>query len=330
MSLPAATLLLPAACLLDQALGDPRTWLHPVQVMGLAITTLRSAAEGWARSVPWKLRTAGLIITLLLVGGSGLAGMAMEHLALRMPWLGLPLLVVGLASALAGRSLATAVLGVVDALPDLGRARERLAWIVGRDVQELNETEILRAAAETASENAVDGLFAPLFWMGSGLVLWQWQHNLPGPLALAWGFKAASTLDSMLGYRRGTLRWLGTAGARLDDVLTWIPCRLVLLSLPVVSGRWRMACGLWRRSLQEGQLDPSPNAGMSQAIYANVVGMQLGGANLYQGQRVMKAAVGVNYSDPTVEDVTRCIRLTGRLEIVWVAVITAALACIPH
>ncbi len=69
----------------------------------------------------------------------------------------------------------------------------------------------------------------------------------PGPLALAWGFKAASTLDSMLGYRQGRLRWLGTAGARLDDLLVWLPCRLVALTLPLAAGlgprrSWELCC----------------------------------------------------------------------------------------
>jgi adenosylcobinamide-phosphate synthase len=155
----------------------------------------------------------------------------------------LALLVIALASALAGRSLEQAVAAVLKALAGDGqkrleRARQRLAWIVGRDTSDLDGPEILRAAAETASENAVDGLFAPLFWMLVGAALWTaGQSGWPGPLALAWAFKAASTLDSMLGYRRGRLRWLGTAGAKLDDLLTWLPCRLVALSLPLAAGR---------------------------------------------------------------------------------------------
>ena len=118
------------------------------------------------------------------------------------------------------------MLAVVDALPsaaegDLEPARRNLGWIVGRDVQSLDQTGMLRAAAETASENAVDGVFAPLFWMGIGSLLWMVLPSGPGPLALAWGSKASSTLDSMLGYRSGRLRWLGTAGARLDDCLLY-------------------------------------------------------------------------------------------------------------
>ncbi|MFM9089847.1 MAG: cobalamin biosynthesis protein, partial [Cyanobium sp.] len=81
--------------------------------------------------------------------------------------------------------------------------------VLGRLVEGLPEGEILRAAAETTAENAVDGLFAPLFWILVGVALQGRWSAAPGPLALAWTFKAGSTLDSMLGYRRERLRWLG-------------------------------------------------------------------------------------------------------------------------
>jgi adenosylcobinamide-phosphate synthase len=228
-----------AACAMDRLIGDPRRWVHPVQLMGWAINTLRPIAEAWAGNQPRRLRWAGVGITLLLVGGSGLAGWALERVAMTLPVPGLILLVIALASSLAGRSLEQAVREVLQALPDLPQARVRLSWIVGRSVTDLPQSEILRAAAETASENAVDGLFAPLFWMLVGAWMWERWPAMPGPLALAWAFKASSTLDSMLGYRVGKLRWLGTAGARLDDVLTWLPCRLTALTLPLVSGHWR-------------------------------------------------------------------------------------------
>ena len=243
-------LLVVLACLLDRLVGDPRRCLHPVQVMGWTIQRLRTLSEAWAGDTPWKLRLAGGGLTLVVVAGSGLTGWLLETMAREMPLLGTPLLLVALASALAGRSLEQAVRNVLSALPDLAEARSRLGWIVGRNVQDLPEGEILRAAAETTAENAVDGLFAPLFWMlvGAAVVAhWTWA---PGPLALAWIFKASSTLDSMLGYRQGRLRWLGTAGARLDDGLTWLPARLwpspCLPSAPPLSAgcvSFRPRCG---------------------------------------------------------------------------------------
>lgn len=359
-----------AASGLDRRVGDPRSLLHPVQVMGWGITVLRQRLEPLAGGRPWMLRVLGALITTVVVFCSGLAGWVLERcwlvaLARLVPAAGalgplrvtvpgnetaaagglpliglllcLGLLPLALASALAGRSLEDAVLQVLEALPrpsvgtgalattthpapDLGLARQRLAWIVGRDTTALDRRAIVRAAAETASENAVDGLFGPLFWMLLGVLLWQ-IPGAPGPLSLAWGFKAASTLDSMLGYRRGSLRWLGTAGARLDDLLTWLPCRLVAFSLPVVSGQWRRWCLLGSQALVQGAADPSPNAGVSQAIYALVLGLQLGGASTYGGEVRHKPLVGLIGAQGMAAlqpaAVLAMLALTRRLQALW-------------
>ncbi len=346
-------LLVIAACGLDQLLGDPRWCLHPVVVMGWWIRQLRLLAERWAADSPWRLRLAGGLITAILVGGSGLAGLALERWVLdtwaldtwahapsagprpgAMPLVAMALLVIALASALAGRSLEEAVAAVLKALADDGEkglepARQRLAWIVGRDTSHLDGQEILRAAAETASENAVDGLFAPLFWMLVGAALWSLgQSGWPGPLALAWAFKAASTLDSMLGYRRGRLRWLGTAGAKLDDLLTWLPCRLVALSLPLAAGRPGRCLGLLRQALADGKPDPSPNAGVSQAACAQLLGIQLGGWNRYGDQLRAKPLLARGCPAPTASSVVAILELSRRLEAIWLALAAAAALCL--
>jgi len=302
---------------LDQLIGDPRSWLHPVQVMGQAITRLRGPAEAWAGDRPGYLRLAGVGITLVVVGSSGLAGWGIEQLSRPWPALGLPLLVIGLASALAGRSLKKAVQQVLEALPDLATARRRLAWIVGRDVSRLDAADVLRAAAETAAENAVDGLFAPLFWMLVGAALVSVDPTLPGPLCLAWAFKAASTLDSMLGYRHGRLRWLGTAGARLDDLLTWPACRLVALSLPLAAGRLGATPRLLREALRDGASDPSPNAGVSQAAYAHTAELRLGGLNHYADGPKAKPLLAAHQPAPDQAGVERILQLSDRLEGLW-------------
>jgi adenosylcobinamide-phosphate synthase len=313
--------------------------------MGWWITALRRLAEAWAGDDQGKLRLAGGLITLLLVGFSGLAGWGLEQLAreltLRGPLLaavGLLTLTIALASALAGRSLDQAVQQVLNVLPpdsvravqnpealdtrapeSLVAARQALAWIVGRDTNGLDRAEILRAAAETASENAVDGLFAPLFWMLVGAGLWSLNPDLPGPLALAWGFKAASTLDSMLGYRQGRLRWLGTAGARLDDLLVWLPCRLVALSLPLAAGPGSRCLPLLAAALRDGAADPSPNAGVSQAAYAHTCGVQLGGCNRYGTQLRDKPLLAPGFPPADRAAVQRMLELNRRLEWLWLA-----------
>jgi adenosylcobinamide-phosphate synthase len=326
---------------LDQLLGDPRRWPHPVQAMGAWIALLRQPLERWAGDRPGPLRLAGLAITAATLSLSAAAGLALEWLA-AWGWrqglvagllFSLPLL-LGLASALAGRSLEQAVQQVLELLPpgaaapgcDLEPARRQLAWIVGRDTERLAEPEILRALAETASENAVDGLFAPLFWMlvGGGCSLMALAGLplalVPGPLSLAWGFKASSTLDSMLGYRRGRLRWLGTAGARLDDALTWIPCRLVALSLPLAASRPLQTWSLFRQALQQGRPDPSPNAGVSQAAYALAAQVRLGGLNHYGGEPRPKPILAPDQPPADRTALARILVLSRRLLLIWLLI----------
>ncbi|MGB1622591.1 MAG: adenosylcobinamide-phosphate synthase CbiB [Synechococcus sp.] len=326
------------ACLVDRLLGDPMTWPHPVVIMGWWINRLRGIAEHWSQDCPGRLRCAGIGITTLLVGGSGLIGWVLEQLSLGRwsngnPWVvvtGQLLMVIALASALASRSLEQAVTAVLKALSagETSLARQRLQWIVGRDTAALNDADILRAAAETAAENSVDGLFAPLFWMMTGLLIWSMAPSWPGPLSLAWAFKATSTLDSMLGYKRDRLRWLGTAGARLDDGLVWIPCRLVMLSLPLVSRPVRQWPTLVAAAERDGRHDPSPNAGRAEAIYAHCAGIRMGGRNRYGDRWVDKPILAADQPSADAEGVQRILTLTNRLHGTWLITALGAVALV--
>ena len=326
MTVQPAVLAVVAAVGLDWLIGDPLWLPHPVVVMGWWIQTLRARLEPWAGDRAPQLRLVGVLITLLLISGASLIGWWVERLPQQLPYLGWPLLVIALASALAGRSLQQSVMAVLKALPSRGAsglepARERLGRIVGRDVQQLDEAGIIRACAETASENGVDGIFAPLAWMAAGCLLWSLNSAAPGPLALAWAFKASSTLDSMLGYREGRLRWLGTAGARLDDALTWLPCRLVMLSLPLVSRPWRQWPSLVRAAERDGKSDPSPNAGRSEAIYAHCAGVRLGGRNRYGRGWVDKPVLAADQPPADSVAVKRILQLNLRLQAVWILIL---------
>ena len=326
MTIQPSVLAVVAAVGLDWLIGDPLWLPHPVVVMGWWIQTLRARLESWAGERPPQLQFAGLLITLILISGTALAGWFVERLTQQAPHLGWPLLVIALASALAGRSLRQSVMAVLKALPpnaanELTSARERLSRIVGRDVHQLDETGIIRACAETASENAVDGIFAPLAWMAAGCFLWALNSAAPGPLALAWAFKASSTLDSMLGYREGRLRWLGTAGARLDDVLTWLPCRLVMATLPLVSRPWWQWWSLVIAAERDGASDPSPNAGRSEAIYAHCAGVRLGGRNRYSRGWIEKPVLAAGQPPATKTSVERILRLNLYLQGLWMLIL---------
>lgn len=261
---------------LDFILGDPWHWPHPVQGMGWGISNyVRIALK--ALKTPLALRLAGVGLCFGLIGGVALLGWGAIAVATQLhPIAGLGLSVILLASCFAGRSLRDATEDVLAPLEagDLTQARSRLSRYVGRETASLDEPDILRAILETAAENAVDGVLAPLFYALLGAL----TPIGSAPIALA--YKAASTLDSMVGYRDAPYRDLGWCSARLEDLLTWLPCRLAALTLAVLSGQ---PLKVWRLCWRDARTDPSPNSGWSECAYAAALGVCLGGPNVYRG-----------------------------------------------
>ncbi len=278
-------LVLVLAAALDRLVGDPWSWPHPVQAIGQVITW---GSQGVFRLKlpPMGERSLGVILGLSVILGSGLVGWSLVHLAgMAHPAVGLVCEVVLLASCFAGRSLRQAAADVLKPLAagDLPAARQRLALYVGRDTETLDEPEMLRAVLETVSENATDGVLAPLFYALVGAFL-PW-----GSVPVALAYKAASTLDSMIGYREVPYTHVGWFSARLEDVLTWLPCRLTVLTIALLSRRPRQ---VWTLCCRDASADPSPNAGWSECAYAAALGVQLGGRNTYRGQVKEKPLLG--------------------------------------
>ena len=295
--------------------------------MGAVINFLRLLAERISKENKYKLYIAGLIITIIVVLLSGLSGWLIERLFLfyeaKIPVFSSLLFSFILSSSLASRSLTKSILEIInliskDKLGDsLSDVRRKLSHIVGRDVDSLDKNEILRATAETASENSVDGIFAPLFWIFVGTIFWKLNQFMPGPLAMAWVFKASSTIDSMIGYKNGNLKFLGFTGAKLDDLMTWIPSRIVLISLPFCSIPKQSISRTIRDAWKDGIVDSSPNSGISEAIFAYCAEVRMGGINYYKGKKNTKAIIGKSYPVATINSVKRILNLSFRLQLVW-------------
>ena len=192
--------------------------------MGVVIIFLKRLAERIANGNKSKLYIGGAIISFIVLSLSGISGWFIERLFLffeiKNPFLSTLIFAFILSTALASRSLNKSISEIINLISkgnprdNLSNLRQKLSLIVGRDVENLDTNEILRASAETASENSVDGIFAPLFWIFLGTFFWEFNQSMPGPLSMAWIFKASSTIDSMLGYKEGNLKWLGFTGRK--------------------------------------------------------------------------------------------------------------------
>ena len=314
MSISYSALVLLLAAIEDFLIGDPWGWIHPVQVIGWIIKkntdlAIRLLPPGSLR------RIAGVLIGLGLIFGSGIFGWLVVNLLSKInPVLGYLVEIILLASCFAGKSLRVAVQDVLQPIEqnDLNLARSRLSLYVGRDTDNLSKSEILRALLETVAENAVDGVTAPLFYAIVG-------SFIPGvgvlPLALA--YKAASTLDSMVGYLREPYIDIGWFSARFEDFLTWFPCRLTVLTLSLFSGKPIPVLAIcWR----DGRKDPSPNSGWSEAVYAAILGVQLGGKNTYQGVVKEKPLLGNPLQDISLSTIKQALNLTRNCFLCWLAI----------
>ena len=300
--------------------------------MGAVINFLRGLTERIAKENKFKLYIGGALITSTVVLLSGISGWLIERLFLfleiKSPIIITLLFAFILSSALAYRSLNNSILEIVSLISQkdyrerLNEIRQKLSFIVGRDVEHLNKDEILRALAETASENSVDGIFAPLFWMFLGVIFWQFNQLMPGPLAMAWIFKASSTIDSMLGYKEGKLRWLGFAGAKLDDLLTFIPSRIVLITLPFCCRPKQSILKITSKALKDGLVDSSPNSGISEAIFAYCAEVRMGGVNYYKGKKKIKPIIAKSYPIANIGSIKRILNLTLRLQFAWLLFIS--------
>jgi adenosylcobinamide-phosphate synthase len=264
-----------AAFAVDAAVGDPRWLTHPVVWMGRAINRL----EAWLRATRLPARAAGVVLAATMVAGAwAVTWSLIRAAALLHPWLGTAVEVWLFSTTLAARSLAEHALAVWRPLVagDLAAAREKLSWIVGCDTAQLDEAEVVRGAVETVAESTCDGVIAPLCW---GLV---------GGAPLAMAYKAANTLDSMVGHKDERYLLFGWASARLDDLLNLVPARLSALLLALAAGSFSAL----KTALRDARKHPSPNSGWPEAAVAGALGVQLGGVNHYDGVPEQRALMG--------------------------------------
>ena len=256
---------------------------HPIRWIGRLISWLEKLLYG-ANHSAWMQRVAGMLFWFAVVAAVALCTFATVKAADAIhAGLG-SLVVIWLAfSTLATRSLHQESRQVIAALDlgDISLARQRLAMIVSRDTDRLDEQDILRAVLETVAENISDGVVAPLFYLAIGGVV--------GGLV----YKAVNTMDSMVGYLNDRYRYFGWFAAKADDLANWVPARLT--GLLVIAGAfllqldWRSG---WRVMRRDAGKMKSPNAGFPEAAACGALGVQLGGNNWYFGRPVAKPTLG--------------------------------------
>lgn len=301
------------AILLDMLLGEPKRW-HPLVGFG----RLANAIEAYFNASKANHFTQFLLgvfswflIVILPVA------LFMILYTLVKPTIGSTYIFavtslidsVVLYLAIGYTSLRQHAMAVFNALfkNNITDAREQVSRIVSRDTDNLDEEGICKATIESVLENGSDAIFAPIFWYVIG--------GAPAVII----YRLSNTLDAMWGYKTKQYLYFGRFAARIDDILNWVPSRLVGVSY-LLLGRAKSALSCW---LKQAHLLDSPCAGVVMTAGAGALEIQLGGDTSYHGKMKKKLIFGCG-ERPKNNDIKRSLRLIDKTVCLWCGVIFVA------
>ena len=294
--------LLILALLLDLIIGDPEYKYHPIRLIG----NLIYKTENVFRKIFSNQKLNGIVFWFFIVSFTGSAGYLLSYIhpvfSLFIIYSCLSLKDLGVKAKIVKKNLDE---------KNIKQARYELSMIVGRETDKLDESEISRATIETVSENIVDGILSPVFFFALG----------GAPLMIA--YKAINTLDSMVGYKNEKYKLFGYFSAKMDDLFNFIPARLsyIFVSLGGFFLGQNLRQGI-KIGLRDGQNNPSPNSGISEAIVAGLMGIQLGGTNYYHGKKVLKPTIGERIFDINKDMILTSVRIAYSASIFFIITTT--------
>ena len=282
------------AYVLDLIFGDPQNVVHPVQVVGKII----SAGEKVLLRKKYKF-LAGAVLNIFTVSITYTL-MYLISKSVKISVFFMIIEIYLMYTIFSINSLAREGNRVYRILKegDIERARKDLSYLVSRDTETMDEKMIIRSTMETISENTVDGIVAPMFYMFLGGM----------PLAMA--YKAINTLDSMVGYKNEKYMDFGKFSAKIDDVANFIPARitgiLIVLASMILGYDYKNSLKIF---LRDRKNHSSPNSAHSEASVAGALGVQFGGKVSYFGKEIDKPTIGDKTKEFELEDIRKNIRI---------------------
>lgn len=278
--------------ILDLIFGDPYWMPHPVRFIGNGIAFLE---KKWNKGEHKLLKGTLLVICMMLITG-GLTVIVL-YIAYRIHVIcGVVIESIMCYQVLAAKCLKQESMKVAEALDqqDVEQARTAVSMIVGRDTSVLDEKGIIKAAVETVAENTSDGEIAPLCYLC--------LFGAVGGMV----YKCINTCDSMIGYKNDRYLYFGRFGAKLDDVVNYIPSRLSALLMILAA----FITGLdeknaWKIFRRDSRKHASPNSAQTESACAGALNLQLAGDAVYFGKVVKKPYIGDPNREIEVKDIQR-------------------------
>ena len=301
--------------ILDSVIGDPYNIPHPIRLIGRLIAGLEKAVRRHFKN----LRLGGALLALTVIAVSAALPLALLLVCYRVNIvLGAVAESVLCCYMLAARCLCRESMKVCRAAEsgDIEEARRAVSMIVGRDTAVLDRDGIIRAAVETVAENTSDGVTAPIMYMSLG-----------GAVLGAF-YKAANTMDSMIGYKNEKYADIGRFAAKLDDVLNFIPSRLTALAMivcaPMAGLDGGRAYRIWKRDRRK---HASPNSAQTESACAGALHLRLAGDAWYFGKLHKKPYIGDDDRPIEPGDIRRANRLMYGASVLML-LLSAAARCL--
>jgi len=197
---------------------------------------------------------------------------------------------------------------IADALRagELDKARDLVTRWRGEAATEWSESEISRAAIETAFVRAHRDLLAVIAWFvvlpgPAGAVL----YKLSGILAEKWGRRTDEEFGAF-----------GRFSAKAFYVLDWVPLRLTAIGF-AIAGDFEDAMACWRA---QAQTWPDPSAGVILASGAGALDVRLGGPLPKEGGVNFRSELGTG-DDPDGNYMQSAAGLIWRTLVIWMIVL---------
>lgn len=307
--------------LLDLLLGDPRWLYHPVRIIGKLIEGFETVLRKIFPASRTGERIAGGFLVLFVTGISTAVPACVLYLLYDRVnvWAGFALETFWCYQLLATKSLKVESMRVYDRLTrgTLEEARNAVGMIVGRDTDSLSAEGVTKAAVETVAENTSDGIIAPLIFL------------MIAGAAGGFFYKSINTMDSMVGYKNEKYQYFGTAAAKLDDVVNFLPARISAWLMIAASALLNMDAKQAKKIfLRDRFKHSSPNSAQTESVMAGALNIQLAGNAWYFGTLHEKPTIGDPIRAVEPQDIVRANRLlymTAILAVVLCGVVRAAL-----
>ena len=301
--------------LIDCLIGDPAGLPHPIVLIGKLIAGLEKALRPRFPATPAGERAAGRVLVLcVMLLSAAVPAAILWGCFLINRWLCFAVCCIMSWQIFAAKCLKQEALKVKKCLDagDLPAARRQVGMLVGRDTDNLTQTQVAKAAIETVAENTSDGVIAPMLWMMLG-----------GPV-VGFLYKAINTMDSMLGYKNEKYLNFGRCAAKTDDVANYIPARLSALGMiagaALTGFDGKNAARIWKRDRRK---HASPNSAQTESVCAGALHIQLAGNAYYFGKLYEKPFIGDPDRPVEAADIARTCTLMYGTSVFLLAVFEA-------